>query len=153
MSQEEQNQFSDTNILNNTLNEFLKIDQEICKLTNALKARREKKERLSEMILIYLKKNDIELIQLSGQYKGKFIGESKQITTSGFNKENVDKVLINYFENNIEDYQKVKKEINNTLTTKTITKLSMKKNKFNKKENEKMQKQLKDKEISNLMTD
>ena len=105
------------------------------------------------MILIYLKKNDIELIQLSGQYKGKFIGESKQITTSGFNKENVDKVLINYFENNIEDYQKVKKEINNTLTTKTITKLSMKKNKFNKKENEKMQKQLKDKEISNLMTD
>ena len=153
MSQEEQNQFSDTNILNNTLNEFLKIDQEICKLTNALKARREKKERLSEMILIYLKKNDIELIQLSGQYKGKFIGESKQITTSGFNKDNVDKVLINYFENNIEDYQKVKKEINNTLTTKTITKLSMKKNKFNKKENEKMQKQLKDKEISNLMTD
>lgn len=151
MSQEDQNQFSDANILNNTLNEFLKIDQEIKKLNNALKARRDKKERLSEMILVYLKKNDIESIQLSGQYKGRFIGESQSTSTVGFNKENVNKVLIDYFANNVEDYEKVRNEIDKTMTTKTKTKLTMGKIKMNKKENEKLQKQIKDKEIASLL--
>ncbi len=153
MSQEEQNQFSNANMLNNTLNEFLKTDQEIKKLQHALKARKEKKTRLSEMILVYLKKNDIESIELSGQYKGQFIGETKLTTTTGFNKDNVDKVLIDYFENNVEDYEKVRKQIDNAITTKTSTKLTMSKVKTNKKDNEKRQTELKDKEIASLMTD
>lgn len=153
MSQDEQNQFSNANILNNTLNEFLKIDQEIKKLQHALKARKEKKIRLSEMILVYLKKNEIESIQLSGQYKGKFIGEMKTTTASGFNRDTVDKVLIDYFENNIEDYEKVRKQIDNKMVKKTSTKLTMGKIKVNKKESEKQQKELKDKEIASLLED
>lgn len=151
MSKEEQNQFSDNNVLNNALNEYLKIDQEIKKLNQALKARNEKRQKLSEMILVYLKKNDIESIQLGGQYKGKFIGESKSTTTVGFNKENVNKVLIDYFANNVEDYEKVRSEIDKTMTTKTKTKLTMGKVKMSKKETEKAQKELKDKEIASLL--
>lgn len=153
MSENEQNQFSNANILNNTLNEFLKIDQEIKKLQHALKARKEKKIRLSEMILVYLKKNEIESIQLSGQYKGQFIGEMKTTTASGFNRDTVDKVLIDYFENNIEDYEKVRKQIDNKMVKKTSTKLTMGKIKVNKKESEKQQKELKDKEIASLLED
>lgn len=149
--QSDENQFSNVNLLNNTLNEFLQIDQEIKKLNNALKARKEKKQRLSEMILIYLKKNDIESIQLSGQYKGKFIGEAKSVTTTGFNRENVNKVLVDYFQNNVEDYEKVRKEIDKSLTTKTITKLAMSKVKMNKKDTDKIQKEEKDREIASLL--
>ena len=46
--------YMDLTFFNNTLQEFLKLDQEIKKLSKAVKIRRDKKNQLSEMILLFL---------------------------------------------------------------------------------------------------
>lgn len=141
--------YMDIGFFNNTLQEFLKLDQEIKKLTIALKARRDKKERLSEMILTFLKRNDISQVELSGDYKGKQIKEAKTQTMTGFNKKNVNEVLMNYFENNVEDYNKIVKKIEDKMVKKENSRLKMNKIKIDKNLQKKMKSQQMDELLSN----
>lgn len=144
---EEEIQYMDISLFNNTLQEFLKLDQEIKKISAALKVRRDKKERLSEMILTFLKKNEMSQIELSGDYNGKQIKESTSTSVTGFNKKNVNEVLMNYFENNIDDYNKIMKNIEAKMVKKETTKLKMNKIKIDKN----LQKKMKNKEIDTLL--
>lgn len=144
---EEDIQYMNISLFNNTLQEFLKLDQEIKKISAALKARRDKKERLSEMILTFLKKNEMSQIELSGDYNGKEIKESISTSVTGFNKKNVNEVLMNYFENNIDDYNKIMKNIETKMVKKETTKLKMNKIKIDKN----LQKKMKNQEMDELL--
>ena len=96
--------FGDINSFNETLQEFLKLDQEIKKLYAAVKSRREKKQQLSEIILILLKKNEIESVK-----SGRDITVHEEVSEvkTGFNRENVNNVLMDYFQNNVEAIERV----------------------------------------------
>lgn len=139
--------YMDLTFFNNTLQEFLKLDQEIKKLSKAVKIRRDKKNQLSEMILLFLKKNKISKIQLDGDYQGKQIHEKITTNVSGFNRENINEVLVNYFENNIEDYEKIIKKIEEKTVKKENSKLSLN----NIKMTNKIKKDIQNKQIDNLL--
>ena len=61
------------------LKEYLKLDDEIKKLSIAIKQRRDKYAQLSQSLLLFLNQNKINEIQLEGQYQGKeLISEKTQ---------------------------------------------------------------------------
>ena len=116
---------SSSEIFNSSLTEYLRLTEEIKTLQKAVKIRRDRKENLSNIILTFLNQNNIKGIQLEGDYMGKQISEKKSVTTVGFSKSTLDKVLVDYFGNNIEGYNKVNSLIANKLTKKENVKLSL----------------------------
>lgn len=150
---ESKEKFSSVSVFNNTLQEFLKLDQEIKKLSKAIKIRRDKKNQLSEMILVFLNNNEIKSVELGGDYSGKFIEEETKIKPSGFNKETVNQVLIDYFKNNVEDYNLIMKKIDEKMIKKETTKLKISKLIMNKKDIKKLEENMKNSEIQSLMNE
>ena len=52
------------------LKEYLKLDEEIKLISKALRQRRDKQTNLSQSLLIFLNKNEINQVQLEGTYAG-----------------------------------------------------------------------------------
>lgn len=52
------------------LKEYLKLDEEIKLISKALRQRRDKQANLSQSLLIFLNKNEINQVQLEGTYAG-----------------------------------------------------------------------------------
>lgn len=146
-----QGKLNNISVFNNTLQEFLKLDQEIKKLSKAIKIRRDKKQQLSEMILVFLNGNEIKSVELGGDYSGKFIEEERQTKPTGFNKEMVNQVLLDYFENNVDEYNNVMKKMDEKLIKKETTKLKISKINVNKKQKKELEENLKNKEIQSLL--
>ena len=142
--------FGDINSFNETLQEFLKLDQEIKKLYAAVKSRREKKQQLSEIILIFLKKNEIESVK-----SGRDITVHEEVSEvkTGFNRENVNNVLMDYFQNNVEDYEKIMKKIEEKIVTKKTTKVKVSKATMTKRKQKDLEEQVKYKQIESLLNE
>lgn len=59
------------------LKEYLKLDEEIKTLSKALRQRRDKQTNLSQSLLIFLNRNDINQVQLEGTYTGQELTPNK----------------------------------------------------------------------------
>ena len=112
-------------IFNSSLQEYLRLTEEIKKLQKAIKIRRERKENISNIILTFLNEKNIKQINLEGDYSGKQISEKVSTTTTGFSKSAVDTVLLEHFGNNVTDYNKINDMIATKLTKKENIKLSL----------------------------
>ena len=63
------------------LKEYLKLDDEIKTLQTVLRNKKTKIEGLEETLLIFLEKNNINQLQLEGEYQGKEIVSHKKTQT------------------------------------------------------------------------
>ncbi len=61
-----------------SLKEYLKLDEEIKTLAKALRQRRDKQVNLSQALLLFLNKNEINQVQLEGTYAGQELVPNKQ---------------------------------------------------------------------------
>ncbi len=121
--EEEQLQF-----FKKVVKEYLKLDDEIKKLSKAIKDRRNKKDNLEETIITYLKSNEIS--QINVNEKQLICGVSKR--TSGLSQKNLDNMLHDYFADSKEATQVINFIMSNKMV-KHIPKLKLvKKGKKNK---------------------
>lgn len=65
------------------LKEYLKIDDEIKTLSAVLRQKRDRFETLSQTLLLFLHKHNINEVQLEGDYAGKQLVSQKQTKTKG----------------------------------------------------------------------
>ena len=77
------------------VNEYLDIDNQIVTLQKAVKERRDRKEKLSKIILNTMKNNEIEQMNINNEKLVYSVTQSK----TPLNKAYLNNVLLNYFNN------------------------------------------------------
>ena len=126
-------------VFNVALHQYLKIDEEIKVLLEAIKVRNKTKKSLAETIGTYLRANEIRNVNLGGSYKGKKLETKVSYTSKGFSKENVTKVLYDELKEEAEVFDKIMESISrtNVITEKWNLKIIDEKQKNNKSKTEK----------------
>ena len=128
-------------VFNIALHQYLKIDEEIKVLLEAIKLRNKTKKNLAETLGTYLRANDINNVKLGGTYKGKKLESKVSYSSKGFSKENVTKVLYNELKEEAEIFDKIMESISktNTITEKWNLKIISEKQKIANSKTEKAQ--------------
>jgi len=128
-------------VFNIALHQYLKIDEEIKVLLEAIKLRNKTKKNLAETLSTYLRANEIKNVKLGGSYKGKKIESKVMYSSKGFSKENVTQVLYNELKEEAEIFDKIMESISktNTITEKWNIKIVSDKQKTDKSKTEKAQ--------------
>jgi hypothetical protein len=101
-------------VFNVALHQYLKIDEEIKVLLEAIKLRNKTKKNLAETLVTYLRANEINNVKLGGTYKGKKLESKVSYSSKGFSKENVTKVLYNELKEEAEVFDKIMESISKT---------------------------------------
>jgi hypothetical protein len=129
-TKENQNQF-----FQRLLQDYLNAENEIKMLNEAIKKRREKKKNLSESILAFIKKNEINKINLDGDFKGHQLCE-KITKSENISKDEIMSIFENHFqsEKNEEKFNLLQEEIKKKTVVKESSKLSMQKIRMSKKQ-------------------
>ena len=110
------------------VNEYLDIDNQILTLQKAIKERRDKKEKISKVILDTMKHNEIEQMNINNEKLVYSVTQSK----TPLNKVYLNNVLSNYFN----DSNKAGEVINHILNNRTkvekvkLKRLGQKKNRI-----------------------
>jgi hypothetical protein len=126
-------------VFNVALHQYLKIDEEIKVLLEAIKLRNKTKKSLAETLGTYLRANEIRNVNLGGSYKGKKLETKVSYTSKGFSKENVTKVLYDELKEEAEVFDKIMESISrtNVITEKWNLKIIDEKQRNNKSKIEK----------------
>ena len=90
------NQFFSKEQLKKAVNEYLDLDNQISTLQKAIKERKDKKQKLSQLILSVMKENDIDQMNMNNN---KLVYTVSQCKTP-LNKNYLNTVLSDYFKNN-----------------------------------------------------
>ena len=122
-------------VFNNALHQYLRIDEEIKTLMQAIRTRNEMKKNLGETLSNYLKANQIKNVNLDGSYKGKRLENIVNHTTIGFNKANVTEAIYNELQENQEIFAKIMEALSKTTVIKEVCKLKITDEKKVKKSN------------------
>jgi hypothetical protein len=121
-TQEEDNSVSESSsidtqnieVFNIALHQYLKIDEEIKVLVEAIKLRNKTKKNLADTLGTYLRANEIRNVNLGGSYKGKKLETKVTYSSKGFSKENVTKVLFNELKEEADIFDKIMESISKT---------------------------------------
>jgi hypothetical protein len=126
-------------VFNIALHQYLKIDEEIKALLEAIKIRNKTKKNLAETLGTYLRANEIRNVNLGGSYKGKKLETKVSYSSKGFSKENVTKVLYDELKEEAEVFDKIMESISrtNVITEKWNLKIVSDKEKSTKSKTEK----------------
>ena len=126
-------------VFNIALHQYLKIDEEIKALLEAIKVRTKTKKNLAETLSTYLRTNEIRNVNLGGSYKGKKLETKVTYSSKGFSKENVTKVLYDELKEEAEVFDKIMESISrtNVITEKWNLKIVSDKEKSSKSKTEK----------------
>lgn len=126
-------------VFNIALHQYLKIDEEIKALLEAIKLRNKTKKDLAETLGTYLRANEIRNVNLGGSYKGKKLETKVTYSSKGFSKENVTKVLYDELKEEAEVFDKIMESISrtNVITEKWNLKIVSDKEKSTKSKTEK----------------
>lgn len=126
-------------VFNIALHQYLKIDEEIKALLEAIKVRNKTKKNLAETLGTYLRANEIRNVNLGGSYKGKKLETKVSYSSKGFSKENVTKVLYDELKEEAEVFDKIMESISrtNVITEKWNLKIVSDKEKSTKSKTEK----------------
>ena len=101
-------------VFNIALQQYLKLDEEIKALLEAIKLRNKTKKNLADTIGTYLRANEIRKVNLGGSYKGKKLETKIAYSSKGFSKENVTKVLYDELKEEAEIFDKIMESISKT---------------------------------------
>ena len=101
-------------VFNVALHQYLKIDEEIKVLLEAIKLRNKTKKNLADTLGTYLRANEIRNVNLGGSYKGKKLETKVTYTSKGFSKENVTKVLYDELKEEAEIFDKIMESMSRT---------------------------------------
>ena len=126
-------------VFNIALHQYLKIDEEIKVLLEAIKIRNKTKKNLADTLGTYLRANEIRNVNLGGSYKGKKLETKVTYTSKGFSKENVTKVLYDELKEEAEIFDKIMESMSrtNVITEKWNLKIINEKEKSTKSKSEK----------------
>lgn len=101
-------------VFNIALHQYLKIDEEIKALLEAIKLRNKTKKNLAETLSTYLRAHEISNVKLGGSYKGKKLESKVMYSSKGFSKENVTKILCNELKEETEIFEKIMESFGRT---------------------------------------
>lgn len=123
--QSEDSKFDNIEVFNTALHQYLKINEEIKALLEAIKERNKAKNQISQTLRIYLDTNNIKTVSLGGSYKGKRIENDISYTTTGFSKRSVAEALQEELKDDDEMFSRVMQAISSRTVTKEIHKLKL----------------------------
>jgi len=112
-------------VFNTALHQYLRINEEIKTLMQAIKTRNEIKKNLSDTLSNYLKTNQIKNVNLDGSYKGKRLENIINHTTTGFNRANVTEAIYNELQEDQEIFAKIMEALSKTTVMKEVCKLKI----------------------------
>lgn len=112
-------------IFNNALHQYLRIDEEIKTLMQAIKIRNEIKKNLGETLSNYLKTNEIKTVNLDGSYKGKKLEAVVSQKATGFNKATVTEAIYNELKEDAEVFDKIMQALSRTSVMKEVWRLKV----------------------------
>jgi hypothetical protein len=112
-------------VFNNALNQYLRINEEIQTLLEAVKLRNQAKKQLAETISNFLKINDIKNVNLEGSYKGMRLETETKNVSRGFSKINVVSAIREELNENDEIFEKVMLAISKTSIMKEVSNLKL----------------------------
>lgn len=110
------NQFFSKDKLKSAVNEYLALDNEIATLQKAIKERKNKKDKLTKIILNVMKNNDIDQMNMNND---KLIYSVSQCKTP-LNKNYLNTVLTDYFDNTDKATDVINHILNNRQKTEKI---------------------------------
>ena len=113
------------NVFNQALNQYLRIDEEIKTLMEAVKSRNQIKKKLGETIGSFLKTNKIERVDLDGSYKGKRLESTCKETPSGFKRETVVNAIHEELKEDAELFDKIMQALQRVSVMKEVWKLKI----------------------------
>lgn len=112
-------------VFNTALHQYLRINEEIKSLMQAVKNRNEIKRKLSDTLSNYLKAKQIKKVNLDGSYKGKRLEVEVKTTNTGFSKAAVTEALLNELQEENELFDKIMRAISKTSVLKEVWKLKV----------------------------
>lgn len=115
------------------LKEYLKVDDEIKTLTAVLRQKRERYDTLSKTLLLFLQKNNINEVQLEGDYEGKQLISQTQVKTKNASSNSVIDIVKNKLGNNTELLNTILSEVENIKEVDEVEKVKISKTTSNKK--------------------
>jgi hypothetical protein len=110
-------------VFNAAMEQYLRIDEEIKLLLDAIRTRNKMKRQLATTISNFLKENKIQKVKLDGNYKGKRIENKIYETTTGFRKENVVSAIHEELQENEEMFDRVMTALQKVSVLKQVCKL------------------------------
>jgi hypothetical protein len=112
-------------IFNTALHQYLRINEEIKTLMQAIKTRNEMKKNLAETLNSFLRTNQIKNVNLEGSYKGKRLESVVNTTVSGFNRNTVTEAIYNELKEDQEILDKIMQALSRTSVMKEVWKLKI----------------------------
>ena len=124
-NQTNNNTMSEANVevFNNAMHQYLRIDEEIKSLMEAVRARNQIKKQLAETITNFLRSNKIKKVDLDGSYKGKRLETNIKEVVSGFKKENVVSAIHEELKEDEEMFDKIMTALQRMSVMKEVCKL------------------------------
>lgn len=112
-------------VFNTALHQYLRIDEEIKTLMQAIRTRNEMKKNLGETLSSFLQTNQIKKVDLDGSYKGKRLESVVKNTVSGFKRETVTEAIYNELKEDQEIFDKIMQALSRTSVMKEVWKLKI----------------------------
>ena len=112
-------------VFNTALHQYLRIDEELKVLMQAIKKRNEMKKQLSETLTSFLNTNKIKNVNLDGSYKGMRLESVVTKTVSGFNRASVTEAIYNELKEEQVLFDKIMQSLSRTSITKEVYKLKL----------------------------
>jgi len=112
-------------VFNTALHQYLRIDEEIKTLMQAIRTRNEMKKDLAETLSSFLQTNQIKKVDLDGSYKGKRLESVVKNTVSGFKRETVTEAIYNELKEDQEIFDKIMQALSRTSVMKEVWKLKI----------------------------
>ena len=106
-TQDTNNNMLNIEVFNSAMHQYLRIDEEIKSLMEAVKHRNQIKKQLGETISHFLRSNNIEKVDLDGSYKGKRLESIVKEVPRGFTKESVVSAIHNELQDDDELFDKI----------------------------------------------
>jgi hypothetical protein len=116
---------ADIEVFNTALHQYLRVNEEIKTLMDAIKTRNEIKKNLGETLSSFLKTNQIKNVNLDGSYKGKRLETVVSTTASGFNRTTVTEAIYNELKEDQEIFDKIMQALSRTSVMKEVWKLKI----------------------------
>jgi hypothetical protein len=112
-------------VFNTALHQYLRLDEEIKTLMQAIKTRNEMKKNLGETLSSFLRTNQIKKVDLDGSYKGKRIETVVSTSATGFSRATVTEAIYNELKEDQEVFDKIMQALSRTSVMKEVWRLKI----------------------------
>ena len=122
---QDSNNMLNIEVFNSAMHQYLRMDEEIKSLMEAVKHRNQIKKQLGETISHFLRSNNIEKVDLDGSYKGKRLESIVKDVPRGFTKESVVSAIHDELQDDDELFDKIMMALQRVSVMKEVWKLKI----------------------------